>query len=271
MRLREPARNVASSPEPTELDQRGVMGVSSFRHEAPFGLDHCTHFACDAEAMGAPVSLDMRYAEHMTPSPSDRPKGDQLSLVDSFKRLAAWLREHDAVALMQTLSAGAKPLHLSKLEQKLGFRLPPGQRTLWLLHDGQRKPNDCLVGDLHLLPVAWVVNQLPAALKVLARVRAEDDEQQAGLSLEELSSTQWLPIASNAEHCVIVNSRSGRVFESLTEPPFLKLVGTSVPQWLAGWVDELERGEHTLVRGHDGAFFMPRSDSLEETEADSES
>ena len=191
----------------------------------------------------------------MTSSPPPRPKGDQVSLVDSFKRLATWLRDHDAVALMQTLSVGAKPLHLSKLEQKLGFALPAGQRTLWLLHDGQRKPNDCLVSDLHLLPVAWVVNRRPAALKVLARVRAGDHEKAAGLTLEELSSEQWLPIASNDEHVVLVNARSGRVFESLTEAPFLKLVGATVPQWLEGWVDSLERGEHQLVRSHDGAFF----------------
>lgn len=206
----------------------------------------------------------------MTSSPPPRPKGDQVSLVDSFKRLAAWLREHDAVALMQTLSAGAKPLHLSKLEQKLGFPLPQGQRTLWLLHDGQRKPNDCLVSDLHLLPVAWVVNRRPAALKVLAQVRAGDHEQAAGLTLEELSSEQWLPIASNDEHCVIVNARSGRVFESLAEAPFLKLVGDTVPRWLEGWVDSLERGEHQLVRSHDGAFFTSNATSEDEEDAEDE-
>ena len=206
----------------------------------------------------------------MASPPPPRPKGDQVSLVDSFKRLAAWLRDHDAVALMQTLSAGAKPLHLSKLEQKLGFLLPAGQRTLWLLHDGQRKPNDCLVSDLHLLPVAWVVNQRPAALKVLARVRAGDHEKAAGLTLEELSSEQWLPIASNPDHCVIVNARSGRVFESLPEAPFLTFVGATVPQWLEGWVDSLERGEHELVRSHEGAFFTGRSASAGDEDSEDE-
>lgn len=206
----------------------------------------------------------------MSFSPPNRPKGDQVSLVDSFKRLAAWLREHDAVALMQTLSTGAKPLHLSKLEQKLGFSLPAGQRTLWLLHDGQRKPNDCLVSDLHLLPVAWVVNRLPVAMKVLAKVRSGDHERAAGLTLEELSSTHWLPIASNDEHCVIVNASSGRVFESVSEAPFLKLVGDSVPKWLEGWVDSLERGEHELVQHHDGAFFISSADVPDEEDEEVE-
>ena len=60
-------------------------------------------------------------------------KGDQVSLVDSFRRLASWLKDHDAARLMQSLSPGAKPVQLSKLEQKLGFAVPKGLRALWLM------------------------------------------------------------------------------------------------------------------------------------------
>ena len=128
--------------------------------------------------------------------PAPRAKGDQVSLVDSFRRLAAWLKERDAAGLMQTLSPGAKPVQLSKLEGKLGFRVPPGLRALWLMHDGQRKAADSLVGTMHLLPVAWVLNERPATVKLLARVRAETDHQkQAGLTREEARSDEWLPVA----------------------------------------------------------------------------
>jgi cell wall assembly regulator SMI1 len=188
---------------------------------------------------------------------SPAPKGHQVSLVDSLRRLAAWLKEHDAAPLMQTLSPAARPLHLTKLEQKLGFALPVGQRTFWLLHDGQRKPTDCLVSDLHLLPVAWVMNQQPATLALVAKVRSADVGPAAGLTPEEVESNQWLSIASNRERRVLVNAKSGRVFESLPEAPFLTLVGASVPQWLEAWVDAVERGDHQLVQSHAGAFFTP--------------
>ena len=56
------------------------------------------------------------------------------------------------------------------------------------------------------------------------------------------------------------------MFESLSEAPFLKLVGDSVPKWLEGWVDSLERGEHELVQHHDGAFFVSSAEVPEEDE-----
>jgi cell wall assembly regulator SMI1 len=204
---------------------------------------------------------------------SPPPKNHQVSLVDSMRRLAAWLKEHDAAPLMQTLSPAAKPLHLSKLEQKLGFALPVGQRTFWLLHDGQRKPTDCLVSDLHLLPVAWVMNQQPATLALVAKVRSANVATAAGLTREELDSNEWLSIASNRERRVIVHAKSGRVFESLPEAPFLTLVGASVPQWLEAWVDAVVRGDHHLVQSHAGAFFTPAtttepSDEEDEDEVD---
>jgi hypothetical protein len=30
-----------------------------------------------------------------------------------------------------------------------------------------------------------------------------------------------------------------------------------VPQWLAAWVDAVERGDQQLVQSHAGAFFTP--------------
>lgn len=195
------------------------------------------------------------------PTPAaPRAKGDQVSLVDSFKRLAAWLREHDAVGLMQTLSPGAKPIQLSKLEGKLGFPVPRGLRALWLMHDGQRRAQDSLIGALHLLPVAWVLNERAATLKLLTRVRAEPDHQKAGgLTREEFRSDQWLPIASRGSDCVIVNSATGRVFAGGDTAPYLRLVGSSVPGWLETYVDAVERGDYGLVLGAEGAFFDLRS------------
>lgn len=193
--------------------------------------------------------------------PSPRARGDQVSLVDSFRRLAAFLKAHDAVALMQTLAPAAKPLQLSRLEQKLGFSIPPGLRTLWLLHDGQRKAADSLVGTLHLLPVAWVLNERAATLKLLSRVRsAAEHWSRAGLTRDEARSDDWLPIASRGAACVIVNASTGRVFASLDEAPYLQLVAASVPRWLETYVDDVERGAYELVLDPEGAFFAPPDD-----------
>lgn len=191
--------------------------------------------------------------------PTVRAKGDQVSLVDSFRRLAAWLKQHDAVGLMQSLSPGAKPMLLGKMEQKLGFRVPPGLRALWLMHDGQRKGDVSLIGTLHLLPVAWVLNARPATLALLQRVRAAPAQLKvSGLTAEEARSDDWLPVASRGKELVLVNSATGRVFAGSDSEPFLRLLASSVPQWLETYVDAVERDEYGLVMGPDGAFLAPR-------------
>ena len=196
-----------------------------------------------------------------TPPQPARPKGDQVSLVDSFRRLAAWLKEHDAARLMQSLSPGAKPVQLSKLEQKLGFPVPPGLRALWLMHDGQRSKDDCIIGTLHLLPVAWVLNERPATLALLKRVRAEPSSlKKSGLSADEAASDNWLPVASRGKDCVIVSSATGRVFAGSGTAPSLQLLGSSVPQWLETYVAAVERDQYGLVLGPDGAFLEPLTD-----------
>lgn len=192
--------------------------------------------------------------------PAPRAKGDQVSLVESFSRLAAWLKEHDAVGLMKSLSPGAKPIQLSKLEQKVGFTVPPGLRALWLMHDGQRSKADSIIGSLHLLPVAWVLNERPATLALLKRARAEPEFKKFGLTAEETESDAWFPIASRGKECVIVNSGSGRVFAGSETAPALRFLARSVPQWLEVYVEAVERDEYALVLGPDGAFLEPRSD-----------
>jgi cell wall assembly regulator SMI1 len=195
------------------------------------------------------------------PAPPPRAKGDQVSLVDSFKRLADWLREHDAIALMKTLSPGAKPVLLSKLEQKLGFKVPPGLRALWLMHDGQRSAADSLVGTLHLLPVSWVLNERPATLALLTRMRAAPDHQkEAGLTRDEARSDRWLPVASSRTDRVVVNSDTGRVFASIDEAPYLEFVAASVPAWLETYVDDVERDEYELVIDSEGSALVLRED-----------
>ena len=190
--------------------------------------------------------------------PPPRAKGDQVSLVDSFRRLAAWLKEHDAAGLMQSLSPGARPIQLSKLEQKLGFIVPPGLRALWLMHDGQRSKRDSLIANLHLLPVAWVLNERPAALALLKRMRAEPAEvKKSGLTTTEAQSDHWLPVASRGKACVMVSSTSGRVFEGDATVPSMRLLALSVPQWLAAYVEAVENDEYGLVLGPDGAFLEP--------------
>lgn len=184
-------------------------------------------------------------------------KGAQVSLVDSFRRLAAWLKEHDAMGLMQSLAPGARPIQLSKLEHKLGFTVPPGLRALWLMHDGQRKATDSLIGGLHLLPVAWVVNERAATLRLLAKVRAAPTH---GMTREEVRSDAWLPVASRGATCVVVNADTGRVFEGGDEAPYLRLLAPSVPEWLEAYVEAVERDEYALVVDGDGAFSLQRTD-----------
>lgn len=197
-------------------------------------------------------------ATQQTP-PAPRPVGDQVSLVDSFRRLAAWLKEHEAAGLMKSLSPGAKPIQLSKLEQKLGFTVPRGLRALWLMHDGQRRGEEAIIGALQLLPIAWVLNERPATLALLERARTEPDQlKKSGLSAGEAQSDQWLPVAKRGKDCVIVNATSGRVFAGAQSAPYLKLLAGSVPQWLTNYVEAVERDEYGLVLGPDGAFLEPR-------------
>src|SRR3990167_9071541 len=166
-----------------------------------------------------------------SPPPPPRAKGDQVSLVDSFKRLAAWLDEHGAVGLMKSLSVGAKPIQLSKLEQKLGFTLPRGVRAWWLMHDGQRSATDSIVGKLHLLPVAWVLNARPATLALLERVRADPEQlKKTGFKPEEAQSDKWLPIATRGTQSIIVSADTGRVFAGSGAEPYLRFQAASVPQ-----------------------------------------
>ena len=191
--------------------------------------------------------------------PTKRPVGDQVSLVDSFRRLAAWLKEHDAAVLMQSLSLGAKPIQLSKLEHKLGFTVPRGLRTLWLMHDGQRRGDEAVIGALQLLPIAWVLNERAATLALLKRFRAEPDQlKKSGLTADEAQSDEWFPVAKRGKDCVIVNAASGRVFAGAESAPHVKLLANSVPQWLASYVEAVERDEYALVMGPDGAFLEPR-------------
>lgn len=190
----------------------------------------------------------MRYAEGMATSTA-RPKGDQPSLFDSFRRLGAWLREHDALPLMKSLSPGTKPMYLAKLEQKLGFTVPPGLRALWLMHDGQRRADECLVEHLHLLPVAWVLNERPATLKQVARARSE------GVGEAEVQSDAWLPVATRWPSCVLVSATTGRVFQGDAGSPALRLVARSVPEWLEAYVTDVERGAYQLMFDGEGAHF----------------
>lgn len=194
-------------------------------------------------------------------TPPPRAKGDQVSLFDSFKRLGNWLHERSAGALMKSLSPGAKPVLLSKLEGKLGFKAPPGLRALWLMHDGQRSADDSLIGSLHLLPVSWVLNERPALIALLARMREVPDHQkQTGLTREEARSDKWFTVASGGPDRVIVNSDTGRVFASIDDAPFLELVAASVPQWLAAYVDDVERDEYELVIDSEGTALVLRDD-----------
>ncbi len=195
------------------------------------------------------------------PPPPPRAKGDQVSLVDSFKRIAGWLREHDGMALMQTLAPGAKPVQLSKLEGKLGFAVPPGVRALWLLHDGQRRAEDSLIGALHLLPVSWVLNERPRTLKLLAQLRAgEGLLKKAGVTPEEKQVDCWFPIASRGPNSMVVHATTGRVFAGGEASPFFQFVARSVPQWLETYADDVEAGAYELVHDPDGSFLARRTD-----------
>lgn len=185
-----------------------------------------------------------------------RAKGDQVSLVDSFRRLAAWMRTHDAVVLTDNLSPAAKPLQVLKLEQKLGFAVPPGLRVLWLMHDGQRRAQHGFVGALQLLPVAWVLNERATVQKVLARVKAQPSGwQDSGATPEEAQTEQWLPVARRDTDCVLVHARTGRVFASRDGVPALRLVAPSVARWLAAYADDVEAGRWEVIHDEERTFL----------------
>ena len=97
--------------------------------------------------------------------------GDQQTLHAAFQKLSAAFKALGAQHLVENLQAGAKPLALSRLEQKLGFPLPKVLRTLWLLHDGEKKPAHGFAAPFHLLPVAWVLNERVTTLKRVERLR----------------------------------------------------------------------------------------------------
>jgi cell wall assembly regulator SMI1 len=152
---------------------------------------------------------------------------DQQRLHAAFRQRAAALRALGAPHLVDNLQAGAKPLALSRLEQKLGFPLPKVLRTLWLLHDGERKPAEGFVAPFHLLPVAWVLNERAVALRRLAK-RPDDPS----LTDDERASARWIPLGAMTGASVVMHATSGRVFEFRDDDPPVRLLAPSVVAWL---------------------------------------
>lgn len=183
-----------------------------------------------------------------------RPPGDHASLLDSFRRLTSWMRANGAPLLAENLAPGAKPGQIQKLEHKVGFKVPPGLRALWLLHDGQRKPLNGFIGPLQLLPIAWVLNERAATLKLVARLRGtRRGWKLAGLTPDEAESTQWLPFAARGDVSWLVHGGTGRVFEgdlsiAANETP-VHLVAASVPGRLAAYAEAVEADEFELLEG----------------------
>lgn len=165
---------------------------------------------------------------------------DQQTLHAAFQKLSAAFKALGAPHLVENLQAGAKPLALSRLEQKLGFPLPKVLRTLWLLHDGEKKPAHGFAAPFHLLPVAWVLNERVTTLKRVERLRARPETWPASNTTEEeRASLQWIPLAARKGSSVVMNAKSGRVFECSDEDPALKLLDESVVRW---FVALAERG-----------------------------
>lgn len=168
------------------------------------------------------------YAERMPPT------SDQQALHAAFQRRAAVLRELGAQHLVDNLQPGAKPLALSRLEQKLGFPLPKALRTLWLLHDGEKKPAEGFAAPFHLLPIAWVLNARVVVQRRLERLRQRPETWAAsGTSEPERADDRWVPFASMEGVTLVVHAPSGRVFECSDEDPALRPLEVSVVQWLA--------------------------------------
>lgn len=197
------------------------------------------------------------------PGAPPRPLGDHASLLDSFRRLTTWMRANGAPLLAENLAPGAKPAQLIKLEHRLGFKVPLGLRTLWLLHDGQRKPLNGFVGPLQLLPVAWVLNERARTAAVLARLRAaKGGWRSAGITPEEAQSEQWVPIAARDEASLLVHATTGRVFagtlDGEDDVPPLHLVAPSVAKWLASYAQSVQDGEFELTPGFGDYYLSPR-------------
>jgi cell wall assembly regulator SMI1 len=204
---------------------------------------------------------------------SERPPPDHASLLDSFRRLTGWMRENRVSLLADNLAPGAKPAQLVKLQGKLGFKVSPGLRALWLLHDGQRKALNGFVGPLQLLPIAWVLNERVHTLKLVARVRAEPRlAKAADLKPEELASDAWLPIAARDEVSLVVHCGTGRVFagELTDDEAPLRLVADSVPQWLAAYADSVEAGEFEARPGLGDYHLWPLEEPADEGEDEDE-
>lgn len=166
--------------------------------------------------------------------------GDQQTLHAAFQKLSAAFKELGAPHLVENLLPGAKPLALSRLEQKLGFPLPKVLRTLWLLHDGEKKPAQGFAAPFHLLPVAWVLNERVTTLKRVERLRTRPETWPASNTTEEeRASQQWIPLAALKGSSVVMNAKSGRVFECSEEDPALRLLDETVVRW---FVALAERG-----------------------------
>lgn len=160
---------------------------------------------------------------------------DQQRLHAAFQKRAAALRELGAQHLIDNLAPGAKPLALSRLEQKLGAPLPKLLRTWWLLHDGEKKPAEGFAAPFHLLPVAWVLNERVGTLRRLERRAAESANE---ASDAERAAPRWIPIAAMKGASVVVHGKTGRVFECAEEGPALRLLASSVVEWFVALVEE---------------------------------
>jgi cell wall assembly regulator SMI1 len=164
--------------------------------------------------------------------------GDQQRLHAAFRQRAAALRALGAQHLVDNLQAGAKPLALSRLEQKLGFPLPKVLRTLWQLHDGEKKSAEGFAAPFHLLPVAWVLNERVLTLERVERLRQRPDDWAASQTTEaERASSAWVPLAAMKGVNVAMNATSGRVFECRDEAPAVSLLGASVVDWFVEVTD----------------------------------
>ena len=208
--------------------------------------------------VGNPMPIDWTKA-----AAGARPPGDHASLLASFRRLTSWMRANGAPLLAENLAPGAKPGQIQKLEHKVGFKVPAGLRAFWLLHDGQRKALNGLIGPLQLLRITWVLNERERTLKLVGRFRGtRRGWKSAGLTPEEAESTHWLPIAARGDVSLIVHAGTGRVFAGdLTaaddETP-VYLVAPSVPQWLSAYVESVEDDEFELVAGLGDYYLSPR-------------
>lgn len=202
-------------------------------------------------------------ATSFAPVAVPRPQGDHALLLDSFRRLTGWMRANGAPLLAENLAPGAKPAQLVKLEHKLGFKVPPGLRALWLLHDGQRKPLNGFVGPLQLLPIAWVLNERARTAALLERLRAaRRGWKAAGVTPDEAQTEQWLPFAARDQASLLVHAGTGRVFAGNLsvegdESP-LQLVAPSVTKWLASYAQSVEDGQFELIAGFGEYHLAPR-------------